>query len=303
MCAAHTETLMRSRSGSRVLEGVLAVFHPANVVEATARVLAGLHPLAVESGEFEEGEGIDEEGEEDGEGYDEEDGEGYDEDGEEGDYEEEGEEGDCEEEGEGAEEEEVDEEVLAEMEASHQTDKRKQSSSAPTMAAPQATVEEAREVLPIAEDPVAHQFLKRVMLFEAAAEAKLGLVAGKAKKLLKDADFVKLAQGNDKKGEVAVEDELWIDQYAPSGTDDGASTSVAHRLIELLGEDEETALAWLGQNRPCFALVKVFSVPTMVGELGSFLNKARLTALKAAAEKQEGAKLLLQLHEVVKKCK
>jgi hypothetical protein len=232
---------------------------------------------------------------------------------EEGDYDEEGEyeEGDEGEEGEEG-DEEVDEEVLAEMEAAHQADKKQLKkgsngeSTAAVAEAPASAVaagEAVKEVLPIAEDPVAHVFLKHLFQFEAAVEVKLGFVAGKAKKLLADASFTKLVSHTSDKKATVVDDSLWVDAYVAAGAEEQGPCSVARRLLELLGENDDTFAAWLGQNRPCFALVKLFAVPSVLSEVTTVLNKQRLAVVKAASEKHEGGKLLLQLYELVKKAK
>jgi len=303
----YTEQLMRSRSGSRVLEALIAVYHPHSVIEAVARVCAGVQAAEVEVAEEEEA--FDEEEEEEEEkGYDEEEGdeEMY---GETDEYaEEEGdeEEGD-EEEGSGdeeEEEEEVDEEALQDMEEDLQADKAALKTGKKTAAEP---VVEEEVKLPIQEDPVVHLFLKRVLQFEQAVELKQELVAGKAKTLLKDANFQSIVtNAKDDKAkaaaDVVVDDSLWVDKYEVSEGAEGAS-SVAHRLVVLLGENEELFATWLSQNRPCFALVKVFSLPTLVAQIPKSLNKAQLAALKASAAQHEGGKVLQQLHDLVKRSK
>ena len=297
----YTEQLMRSRSGSRVLEALIAVYHPHSVVEAVARVCAGVQAAEIEVAEEEEEDYEEEEGDE--EEYDEEEEGDYDETdeyAEEEGEEEEGDEGDDE----GDEEVEVDEEVLQDMEEDLQADKaaaKKKGAESATVAA----VEE-KDLLPIQEDPVVHQFLKRVLQFEQAVELKQELVAGKAKTLLKSADFQKLVTSakdeKNTKDSVVVDDSLWVDKYDVSESAE-APSSVAHRLVTLLSENEELFGTWLSQNRPCFALVKVFSLPTLVAQLNKGLNKAQLAALKSSADKHEGGKILLQLHDLVKRSK
>lgn len=307
LSATYTEQLMRSRSGSRVLEAVLAVYHPASVVEAVARVCAGVDAVAVEAAEEEypegedegEGEYDEEEGDYEDDGYDEEgenDGEG--EEGEEGDKDDEGmDEGEEGEEGEDA-EEEVDEEVLQEMEASHKQDKQsKKAAAAVAEPAP-----EPENLLPIQEDPVVHLFLKRVFQLENAVEVKQDLSAGKAKSVLKDANFQNLVNGKDDKNKAVetVDDSLWVDKYEVS---DSTTSSVAHRLVELLSENQELFSTWLSQNRPCFALVKAFSLPTMVSQLTSAVSKPQLAVLKGSAGQHEGGKVLQQVYDLVKRAK
>lgn len=305
LSATHTEQLMRSRSGSRVLEAVLAVYHPASVVEAVARVCAGVDAVEVAAAE----EDLAEEGEDEEEDYDEEEeGEGeegdYEE--EEGEYDEEGEEGDGdegdEEMEEGDEEVEVDEEVLQEMEASHKEDKKvKKSASASATA--EAAPAEPENLLPIQEDPVVHLFLKRVFQLESAVEAKQDLSTGKAKSLLKDAKFQDLVNSKEDKSKAApvlVDDSLWVDKYDVS---ENTASSLAHRMVQLLGENQELFSTWLSQNRPCFALVKAFSQPTMVASMTTVLSKPLLAVLKTSASEHEGGKVLQQMYVLVKRAK
>jgi hypothetical protein len=66
LCAVHTETLMRNRFGSRVLSAALEVYHPSSVVEAVARVCAGVDAVVLEDAqeEWQGEEDEDQEGEE-----------------------------------------------------------------------------------------------------------------------------------------------------------------------------------------------------------------------------------------------
>ena len=305
VCATHTEELMRSRCGSKVLEAVVTVFHPATVVEAVARVCAGL-----EVAQFEGDEEEVEEGEGEGE-YDEEEGE-YDEEGEEeeGEYdeEEEVEEGD-EEEVEGSEEEgeedneEVDEEVLAEMEEDLQEDK-----ITATMKNTKKEVEVVETVkLPIQEDPIAHLFLKRMLQYEAAVETKLNLATKKTQTLLKDEKFLSIIHGNtenknsNKNIDVVIDDSLWIDAYKSDTNTD--YISIGHQLLTIFKENDDLLTTWVSTNRSCFALVKLFSLPTLMVEILTILNKNNLTILKSNMDKSEGSKLLVQLYDIIKKAK
>ena len=157
VCSKYAETLVRSPSGSKVLEGVLAAYYPTQVLGAISDVYAGLEvqlPDDVEGGDAakegsdSDGSDSDDDDEDSGSDSDEdkdEDKEGEDEDGEDGEGAEKADEADAELEEEGDEEDEGKEKEEKKM--------------------------EVVEVLPIEEDPTAHAFLKRLLALSEAVSS------------------------------------------------------------------------------------------------------------------------------------
>ena len=159
VCLAYLPTLLRNRSGSRLLEEVVKVFYPVGLLQGIANVFTGLS--VVVEGEEEE-EGVDEGGEEV--------------------EEEEGEEEEEEEEGEGGEEDEVemDEDGGNEEEVENDDDGVVEEGDVDMLEGEGEDDEEETDSLkkkekeavvvlpdlPFHEDPVSHLFLKKILQFE-----------------------------------------------------------------------------------------------------------------------------------------
>ncbi len=309
LCAKYAEELMRSRFGSRVLEEVVLVLHPRAVIDAIARVFAGAESVAVDADETEYYDENDEEGE--GDEYDEE-GEDYDEE-EEGDEGEEGgnddEEEEEEEEGNSDDDADMEEdelEVAADLKSALEGGKKK--------AVAPAVVE---TLLSIQEDASAHALLKKLLQFEAALEKRDGVtselfaVDKKTKKqrvsALADLQAVLVESSSSKQKAVesvgddaplSIDESLWQDAY--SSVDSDENSSLGHLLLGYLRGNDEQLKEWLHCNRPCFALLKIFQIPSLLKTAVEVLGE-HSEDVTASAMLHEGGKLLGAINQAAGK--
>jgi len=196
---------------------------------------------------------------------------------------------------------------------------------------------DAPVVLPMCEDLVAHGLLKRLMQFEGCVEMKMGdlLLGGSSnghgggggyrnqRELLASDELLSLLRDDrSKKGHVEVDESFWIDPYSldekhDDDDNDGNSngTSLAHRLLNLLahnvngdidqeGGDGDSGCSngfdkWLQQNRSCFNLVRLFSLPSTIGLLHRYITEEQLQMVgtddDGGTALHEGGKVLLKL--------
>jgi hypothetical protein len=304
LCAKYAEELMRSRFGSRVLEEVVLVLHPRTVIDAIARVFAGAESVAVdgEDAEYYDENEEEEEGEFDEEEEEEEEGEYEEGDEEENEGEEGGDDDDEEEEGEGDSEDDADLEedeleVAADLKSALEGGKKK-------TAAP-AVVE---TLLSIQEDASAHALLKKLLQFEAALEKRDGVTSElfvadkKAKKqrvaALADLQAVLVESSSSKQKAVesvgddaplSIDESLWQDAY--SSADSEENSSLGHLLLGYLRGNDEQLKEWLHCNRPCFALLKLFQIPSLLKTAVEVLGE-HAEEVTAGAALHEGGKLL-----------
>ena len=192
-------------------------------------------------------------------------------------------------------------------------------------------------VLPMYEDLSAHALLKRLMQFERDVERRNGIGESKHRELLESDELMSLLRDDRSKGHVEVEDSFWVDPYSldeHGANDDGAavssssrSNSLAHILLSLLARtvdhddvnnddrDDTTNNGfdqWLQQNRSCFNLVRLFSIPSTIALLNQYITREQwdLLAQKdnnsssvASSSSQlllhEGGKVLIKLSKYV----
>lgn len=318
ICAKYAEELARSRAGSRVLEEVIFVLHPRVVVDALARVFAGMEQSSSAAADEDDSamfvDGDDEEDDEEEED-DDEDGDEFDMDGED----EEGDEFD--------EDEPEDEEEVAEDAEEHAQDMQaalKKGKGAG--GATPAVIEEAKS-LPIQEDPVAHGLLKRLLQFEAAVEQKHGIVSelsstsdsssssSSKKKVSKKsskpvgsegrmAELQALLAADAHSGAhkddpaPSVEEALWADAY-DCGAESEVCSSLGQYLIAYLKETDRLR-AWAACNRPCFALVKLLQIPSAQKVVAEALTELK-SELSTSTQKHEGGKLLSGICDAISK--
>ncbi len=311
----HTEELIRSRSGSKILEAMIQVYHPKELIENVGKVFAGIDVTPFdnhdedEEDDGEEEEEYDEEGEEEGD---------YDEEGEEDDgamddeyYEEEGEgdeEGDEMEEEEGDDNEEDDEEDYedtedvddeeydeqlkeAEEDLKEATNKKSGKSGA-------TTETPVVQLLPIEEDPVAHIFLKRLLKWEAGLESEQS--NGEVSQILKDYERQREEENANKKGNNNSNDDsgntdksLWI-----TDKDSEEEVSVSHALFNHLSEDDHAGLLkWTTCNRASFALHELLRVPSIATELMKIFNEHSDVLTESSLHQHEGGKVVWRLYQ------
>lgn len=251
--------LVRCRAGSRVLRLVAEVFYPKALLEALVAVFSGVEvvsDVALDEGggdneedEFDDEEDEEDEGDEEHEGMDE-DQEGEDEDEETEPLDKDGSDwGD-------------DEDVPPESTETAAPAKRVNLPPAPPL-------------LPIHEDPMAHQTLKHLLQLEAAVE-----------------------KHSESKTQT-LDSSLWEEG---SWRGEGAAR-LAQPLFSAISNvspdnagDAPALSAWLACNRACYALGVMIEVPSVKPDMIKVLSQGpMLEALRAAATKHEGGKQLLGL--------
>ena len=188
-------------------------------------------------------------------------------------------------------------------------------------------------VLSMCEDLSAHALLKRLMQFEGDVERRNGIGESKHRELLESDELKSLLRDDRSKGHVEVEDSFWVDPYSVDehgANDDGGavssssrSSSLAHILLSLLARtvdvenddrDDTTNNGfdqWLQQNRSCFNLVRLFSIPSTIALLNQYITRDQLDLLAqkdnnssvASSSSQlllhEGGKVLIKLSKYV----
>lgn len=299
----YTEELVRSRSGSKILEAMIQVYHPKELVENVAKVFAGIAVTPFDNQGDEEMEEADEEGEEeeydeeeeeegDEEEYDEEDdGAMDDEFGEE----EEGEEGD--EEDEEADDEDEDEEDIDDEEYDEQLKEAEEDlKEAANKKSGKGTVAEVPEVqlLPIEEDPVAHIFLKRLLKWEAGLDQEQS--NDEVNAILKEYEHQREEEAKNKKSNnedsTASDKSLWVT------SDEEGSFSVAQSLFQHLSEDDHAGLLkWTTCNRASFALHELLRVPSVAAELMKIFNEHSDVLTESNLQQHEGGKVVWRLYQ------
>jgi len=191
-------------------------------------------------------------------------------------------------------------------------------------------------LLPMCEDLSAHALLKRLMQFEGDVESRNGIGESKHRELLESDELKSLLRDDRSKGHVEVEDSFWVDPYSVDehgANDDGGavssssrSSSLAHILLSLLvrtvdhddadNDDRDYTTnngfdQWLQQNRSCFNLVRLFSIPSTIALLNQYITREQLDLLAqkdnnsdvASSSSQlllhEGGKVLIKLSKYV----
>lgn len=178
-------------------------------------------------------------------------------------------------------------------------------------------------VLPMCEDLSAHVLLKRLMQFEGDVERRNGVGESKHRELLESDELMTLLRDDRSKGHVEVEENFWVDPYSldeHGANDDGggavsssSSSSLAHILLSLLArtvdhddvdndDHDDTANngfdQWLQQNRSCFNLVRLFSIPSTIALLNQYITREQWELL---AQKDNNSSVVsssqLLLHE------
>lgn len=318
LCARYAEDLMRSVYGSKVLEEVVTVLHPRGVVDAIARAFAGV--ASDETGEEEENydENYNEDAEdEEEEEQEEEEGDEEEEEDEEGEDDEEDEEEDGEEENEGdASDDEGGD--IAEDEAEVEEDMNVALKKTKKQPEPVAVT-----LLPIEEDPVAHQLLKKLLLFESLVEkqnkipsslveldsssssskSKSSKKSGNRQSALKELEALLAEEQKNQHNDASnksIDQSLWQDAYVgiPS-SDEEETTSFAHSLLYYLQENQKVE-AWISCNRPSFGLVRMAQIPSLLKNYCDTLKENK-AGIAEAAEKHQGGKLLKSVCDIAVK--
>eukprot|EP01041_Mallomonas_annulata_P002566 gene2567-5009_t len=258
LCVKHTETLLRSRCGGKVLEEVVRIFHPVKVIQAIANVFAGIECETVDDEEeydetrenMEYDENDAEEEEEDGERDGEEEGEEY-QPGEGG-----GEQWDDDNEEGGDDDDDDDVEMSVPEEELEQDEEEDEVAETKVVAEP-------APVLPIYEDGAAHTTLKRLLQLESSA-------------------ITTTSKGNEET--TPIDESLWVDAA------DADYEGLAVSLMQRLSEANQLAV-WIQNNRACFALVETCKIPAARDvALGALLEFNK--QIKESATNCAGAKLL-----------
>jgi hypothetical protein len=130
-------------------------------------------------------------------------------------------------------------------------------------------------LLPIHEDPVAHQLLKQLLQLEAAAEVGSGKAGGEV---------------------ASFDDSLW---GKPALAPDRVKLALPlFQAISSASDSSSLLDSWIACNRGCYALAAMINVPSAKQAILKALGPTspHAAALKAAAAKgQEGAKQLVAL--------
>jgi len=265
LSSRYAEDLSRCRSASRALRNVVEVFFPEAVINALVAVFSGKSVETVDMPVDED----DEEGDEDDDDDEEEDDE--DEDDDEEQQKGKGEDMDQEDQGE-QEKEEGDWGDDDDLEADDEDAILKPAAANKNKGA--AVLPPPAPLLPIHEDPVAHQLLKQLLQLEAAAEIGSGKAGGEM---------------------AALDDSLW--EKSASAPD---RVKLALPLFQAISSasDSSSLGSWIACNRGCYAIAAMIQVPSAKQAILKALGPAspHAAALKAAAAKgQEGAKQLVGL--------
>lgn len=299
ICARYAGELVRSRSGSKVLQAVYEQLLPVSLIESLANVYADREVeekeeqvTAMDVAEDDDEE--EDDNEDDGDDDDEEDVDGVlpDEfDAEEGD--------DGEEEGE-EEEGYFQEEEFQELLEESKADKKsvKAATSSKPSSAP-ATVSKKESTLPIEEDACAHVLLKKLLRFESS------YLLQELAKVDQDSKVVRLlraylasdAQQHNASNEATVST-IVVDAASEVTVQQGTlvPAGLAQRLLEYLQTSPELLQRYLRCNRGCFALHILFQSPATFA-LGHSVLSAAIASEQAQIDAHEGGRLLKKLVE------